>query len=306
MRRTVATKSKDRLWDQGVIPFIIDDVFSGSQRKLIKEAMRVWEKSTCITFVETVPDVLHELGHAIGLEHEHIRPDRDMFIDVIYENIPEEFFSEFEKGSAHDVQTFNQTYDYHSVMHYPSDAFSIYWPLETLLPKQENLSLGNIKLSRYCGNFSSIRIKTNNVLFVTYVKSTTSNPSIGFTAHYNIICGGIFDIKVDTPFNLESTNFPDAYPPNRRCSWKFTAPNNHRIAMKIHYFELELNDNCIDFLMIKDGIDYNSKVIGVYCGERDSWQINSTDNKLLVIFSSDSIINYSGFSATLFAIPLDG
>ncbi|CAD6222052.1 GSCOCG00005312001-RA-CDS [Cotesia congregata] len=96
---------------------------------------------------DKIPIVLHELGHAIGLEHEHIRPDRDMFIDVIYENIPEEFFSEFEKGSAHDVQTFNQTYDYHSVMHYPSDAFSIYWPLETLLPKQENLSLGNIKLS---------------------------------------------------------------------------------------------------------------------------------------------------------------
>ncbi|XP_044588981.1 dorsal-ventral patterning protein tolloid-like isoform X1 [Cotesia glomerata] len=280
-------------------------------------------------------------------------------------------------------------------MHYPSDAFSIYWPLETLLPKQKNLSLGtNIKLSegdistanmlnscpkcggifygisgsfgpsthssnsiqmknckwrikaskgerielviptlrifqnpnctdefleirtgypphstvlsRYCGNFSSISIKTNNVLFVTYVKATTSNPSIGFTAHYNITCGGIFDIKLNTPFNLESTNFPDAYPLSRRCTWKFTAPNNHRIAMKIHYFELELYDSCIDFLMSKDGIDYNSKIIGVYCGKRDSWQINSTDNKLLVDFSSDRMINYSGFSATLFAIPLDG
>lgn len=56
MRRTVAAKSKDRLWDKGVVPFIIDDVFSGYQRKLIKEAMRVWEKSTCITFVETVPE----------------------------------------------------------------------------------------------------------------------------------------------------------------------------------------------------------------------------------------------------------
>lgn len=137
------------------------------------------------------------------------------------------------------------------------------------------------------------------------MRSTTSNPSISFTAYYNIICGGIFNIKLDTPFNLESTNFPDAYPPSRHCNWKFIAPNNHRITMKIHYFELELNESCIDFLMIKDGIDYNSKIIGEYCGKRDSWQINSTDNKLLVVFFSDRMISYSGFSATLFATPLD-
>ncbi|CAG0913992.1 unnamed protein product, partial [Notodromas monacha] len=40
-----------RLWDYGVIPYVIDGNFSGDNEALFKQAMRHWENYTCIKFV---------------------------------------------------------------------------------------------------------------------------------------------------------------------------------------------------------------------------------------------------------------
>jgi len=35
----------------------------------------------------TEGNAIHEIGHAIGLVHEHVRPDRERFVKVFFENI---------------------------------------------------------------------------------------------------------------------------------------------------------------------------------------------------------------------------
>ncbi|CAB3408122.1 unnamed protein product [Caenorhabditis bovis] len=68
--------------------------------------------------------VIHELFHAIGLWHEHMRADRDQYIQVLYQNIDPSQYAQFDKLSQRDATTYNIPYDYLSVMHYEESAFA--------------------------------------------------------------------------------------------------------------------------------------------------------------------------------------
>ena len=68
----------------------------------------------------TPGNVLHEMGHAIGLHHEHCRPDRDHFVKAHKRRI--------QKGKGHNFDIKGiplGPYDYSSIMHYGTRAFSI-------------------------------------------------------------------------------------------------------------------------------------------------------------------------------------
>lgn len=71
-------------------------------------------------FINAGYKALHELGHALGLIHEHQRSDRDNFVDMQWGNI--------ERGTANsnfiiETNSNNLTgYDRVSVMHYPAPA----------------------------------------------------------------------------------------------------------------------------------------------------------------------------------------
>ena len=59
--------------------------------------------------------VLHELGHLVGLVHEHCRPDRDAHIMVNWNNIRPDMAYNFDK--VQDVRILTP-YDLSSFMHY--------------------------------------------------------------------------------------------------------------------------------------------------------------------------------------------
>jgi hypothetical protein len=80
-------------------------------------------------------EIMHEMMHALGFVHEQSRPDRDQYVQVLWENIDEKFQPQFavvpdllmeaERGTA---------FDFHSIMLYRPDTFALHAGLMTLQP----------------------------------------------------------------------------------------------------------------------------------------------------------------------------
>jgi hypothetical protein len=162
----------DLRWPDATVPFVIDSSLPKKDR--VHEAVAHWNQATGMRlvprttepdFVRIVPhptlcsspvgrqggeqlirltsncgrgQVIHELFHAIGAWHEHCRGDRDLFIRIDLDAVKPDKRHNFEiAGDNVDVGT----YDYGSVMHYASDAFSIDGR-QTIIPLQPGPPIG--------------------------------------------------------------------------------------------------------------------------------------------------------------------
>ena len=88
-----------------------------------------------------VGNALHELGHVIGFAHEHSRPDRDNYVIVLWDNVDRSFRANFCKFKAADINSFGVAYDYKSVMHYSTMAFSVNGR-PTIEPRDPSVTIG--------------------------------------------------------------------------------------------------------------------------------------------------------------------
>ncbi|XP_063220558.1 zinc metalloproteinase nas-14-like [Bacillus rossius redtenbacheri] len=87
--------------------------------------------------------IQHEFLHTLGFWHEHTRPDRDKYVSIIWKNIAKGKEDNFLARPPEEVQTAGAPYDYGSVMHYPSTAFSKDGISATIVPR-ENKALFSI------------------------------------------------------------------------------------------------------------------------------------------------------------------
>ena len=165
-RRSLTTQP----WDFGVIPYELGSGYSAAQRDLIRSVMARWSRATPLQFVPRTTQtgflsiapalpggcaapvgqtrrgvgltlnlisacvtdriIAHELGHTVGLYHEHQRTDRDSYVTIDLDNIPPNQHFAYIKYPF----TLTGPYDLGSIMHYPHNAGAINPSQSTIVP----------------------------------------------------------------------------------------------------------------------------------------------------------------------------
>ncbi|XP_076454382.1 zinc metalloproteinase nas-15-like [Babylonia areolata] len=192
-----ATRPLVYRWTDNTIPYeFITSHFNVNEIYYIKAAMRRWQETTCLKFrPATSRDsnrirfqngngcnsllgmaggmqpinlqspgcrysglYLHEVGHAIGLVHEHQLPDRDQYIYIIYDNVAPSMRIWFNKYSTKDVNQYGVPFEYSSVMHYGITAFSKDGSSQTIRAKdrRKEKEIGRVYLKGL--SFSDIKV----------------------------------------------------------------------------------------------------------------------------------------------------
>ncbi|OFZ22866.1 MAG: hypothetical protein A2X94_17580 [Bdellovibrionales bacterium GWB1_55_8] len=81
--------------------------------------------------------IIHEIGHALGLIHEHQRPDRDLYVSIQSGNTDKGFLGLNLKFNFGKLDSRPLTpYDFLSIMHYGRDEFSKNGK-DTIVPRPE-------------------------------------------------------------------------------------------------------------------------------------------------------------------------
>ncbi|VDK41463.1 unnamed protein product, partial [Cylicostephanus goldi] len=87
---------------------------------------------------------LHETLHALGLNHQHLRMDRDKHLTIDWSNINPQHYDYFVVADSKMFTTYGIKYDYGSIMHYNAYTGAVNIAKPTMIPKvnqEQNLGL---------------------------------------------------------------------------------------------------------------------------------------------------------------------
>uniref|UniRef100_A0A0K0F136 Metalloendopeptidase n=1 Tax=Strongyloides venezuelensis TaxID=75913 RepID=A0A0K0F136_STRVS len=120
-------------------------------------------------YCQTLGVIQHETLHALGIDHEHNRIDRNQYVTIMTDNVDKSLINDFSISSKLDSNTFGLPYDYGSIMHYDMDSFTKNKG-STIIPKHElyRKTIGQVE------QLSFIDIKTVNMMYCQFKCSSSS------------------------------------------------------------------------------------------------------------------------------------
>lgn len=191
-RGTIITQTKYN-WPNKTVPYTFNSNLTTQQKFDISIALNVWRTQTQIQFVPrnkqkdyvefvagvgnssyvgkiggrqvitmdaqqgTTGNMIHEIGHAVGMIHEHQNFMRDQFIIVHENNIKKEYWDQYKKLTSNQhVHSANSLYDvcfpFSSIMMYSSRSGFGITPTAILMTAINPLNTRNNKFIDYTDN----------------------------------------------------------------------------------------------------------------------------------------------------------
>ncbi|KAM4723167.1 dorsal-ventral patterning tolloid-like protein 1 [Rhinophrynus dorsalis] len=290
-----------------IVPYTLSPDFGENHRTLITRAMKELMTLSCIRFVDHTTEksylniqsadgcwsyvgrvggkqalsvskrgcmlhgvVQHEILHSLGFFHEHVRSDRDDYVDIMYQYIIKGQRNNFGKKNTNNL---GLPYDYSSVMHYGRSSFSNTRGKATIVPKPDP----TVPIGQRSG-LSVMDVTKLNTLYDCDVCSTLLTRSSG---------------------TLTSANYPSAYPNDSNCVWLIRIASG-KISLVFNTFNIQKSTNCeSDYIKVYDGLDRTSPVLlDKTCGSRRLQPIESSGRMMLVEFVSNRAGTATGFMAS--------
>ncbi|XP_068129829.1 embryonic protein UVS.2-like, partial [Hyperolius riggenbachi] len=293
------------------VPYALDPAYNGDQLNLFKRAFEEFQTLTCIRFIPRTTEndyvnivygsscvsfigkigggqylslgsgcmlrgvVQHELDHALGFVHEHMRDDRDNYVTVFYQYINPDYYAAYNKTDTDDQ---GLEYDYSSVMHYDNSAFGNTSGKPTMVSKPNP----NIPFGQRDG-LSVLDVSKINRRYNCNVCANLLNQD-----------SGVFT----------SANYPSPYPNNVNCVWLIRTPTG-QVSLNFVAFNLQSSPGCTsDYIKIYDGPTKSYPVLlDKACDSSTFPQIIASTNQMLVEFVTDSDSTDVGFKATYDSVP---
>ncbi|XP_075137941.1 hatching enzyme 1.2-like [Leptodactylus fuscus] len=279
------------------VPYTLSSDYSPANAAIIQSAILEYSALTCIRFVERKTEtdyiqirsvdgcwsylgriggpqdlsllnpgclskgiVQHELNHVLGLVHEHMRSDRDIYVDINWMYISDAYKSNFEKSQP-DTNNLGLQYDYTSVMHYGRFAFTSVPGQPTIVPKPDaSVSIGQRN------GLSSLDLMKINRLYQCDVCSF-------------LLC------DTSGTFHPPSMNRPD-------CVWLIRVPTN---KVFLQFLTFTMSGSCYsDYLVVYDGVSKSAPILlNATCRTGAPPPMVSTGNTMLVEMWSKEKTSFS-------------
>uniref|UniRef100_UPI00358E316F hatching enzyme 1.2-like n=1 Tax=Myxine glutinosa TaxID=7769 RepID=UPI00358E316F len=298
--------AKDKeVWDEALSELHEKTCLRFSERNDESNFLHVTDKSGCFSSIgrrahgETVVSlsrrgcviksiVQHELLHAVGFYHEHVRFDRDNYVAVVWDNIVDGKRYNFEKKHSNDLVG---PYDYNSVMHYGATVFSKNGN-PTIVPTSPNVdTMGNME-----GVTDGDIAKINN-LYCRVGETQQAKRMVLPTAMKESVCNVSLH---GNEGEVVSPGYPGKYPNGQDCYSHISTKPGTRISLTFHSMNVESRSGSCpyDYVAVYDGTSTESLQLGKFCGWTAPPPVTSTGPALLVYFHSDFSLRGTGFRAS--------
>ncbi|KAH7703531.1 CRE-NAS-37 protein [Aphelenchoides avenae] len=228
--------------------------------------------------------VVHEVMHALGVEHEQRRSDQSLYVDILWNNINESDYEWFRALSPLNSSNEDLPYDFGSIMHYYGTTFHKVGSSDNTTIRAKNPYYQETMGRRDTPSFKDVALL--NRMYCA------ADPSCG-------------DLTLKAQKSPQTLSSPPTKVPNTDCNWIIGATDSASLSLTVTIPNVEgywTPITCNSYVEIKADLQTPNGMIatGPRLYKPGNYTFTSVSQELLVLYHVEKQVpyNYPGFTLT--------